>query len=129
MIAELHPPDERHPDLTLTITMQRPTQQEPDGYIRMTAQTNGPEGPRMEDAADGPHSEGTIVKVFEDALSYFRHGRKSWAAMHHRGREGGHERLSFSSLIHGRAENTISGQFQAHFHCHMNTPHHQSAEQ
>jgi hypothetical protein len=68
-------------DLTLTITIQRPKPDNPDGYIGMTvaSQTPGEPHPRFEDAADGKHSKSTMLRVFNDALSYFHTGHKAVA--------------------------------------------------
>ncbi len=53
--------------MTLTITIERRTPENPNGYIGMTAQKQAPgeDHPRFEDAADGMHSESTLVKVFD----------------------------------------------------------------
>lgn len=66
-------------DVTLTITIERPKPSNPDGYIGMTVmtQTPGEPHPRFEDAADGKHSKSTILRVFNDALSYFHTGHKA----------------------------------------------------
>lgn len=68
-------------DITLTINIQRPSEQAPEGYINLTAQANTKDGPRFEDGADGRHDDTTIKRVLLDVHSYFQNGRKSWVSL------------------------------------------------
>ena len=65
-------------DLTLTIHIQRPSEQAPDGYIGLTAEASTPDGKRFEDGADGKHDDMTMKRVLLDVHSYFQNGRKAW---------------------------------------------------
>jgi hypothetical protein len=77
-------------DVKLEITIERPSADNPLGYINMVAHSlkplPGESYLRSEDAADGPCTSVTINKVVADLWSYFRKGEKSWAV--HVGRPG-----------------------------------------
>ena len=74
-------------DVTLQIHIERPSASNPHGHISMSAQTKNPaeEHPRFEDAADGNHDGGTMLRVMQDVLSYFHTGRKCFANKASRG--------------------------------------------
>jgi hypothetical protein len=65
-------------DVTLTITIERPKPDKPDGYISMTAKSQAAHEPhpRFEDAADGPCNRHTMTRVFRDLFAYLETGRK-----------------------------------------------------
>jgi hypothetical protein len=82
MIAPV-PPHPPGVDLTLVISISRPTPDIPEGYVCMTAhpkpQKPGESIEQMEDAADGPLNEATIEAVIRDLRSYAANGRKAFA--------------------------------------------------
>jgi hypothetical protein len=85
---------EKLPDLILTISIDRPTADDPDGYISMLAHTKVTgqvDAPKFEDAADGPIDEKTIAQVIADFRSYVKTGHKrTWASRFKKPGENGH---------------------------------------
>jgi hypothetical protein len=79
-------------DVKLEITIERPSAENPLGYISMVARSLKPllgeSHLRFEDAADGPCTSVTINKVVADLWSYFRKGEKSFAGRIQRPDEG-----------------------------------------
>ena len=65
-------------DLTLTIHIHRPSEDEPDGCVSLTATAETPDGQRVEAGATGRHDDTTMKRVLLDVHSYLEHGRKSW---------------------------------------------------
>jgi hypothetical protein len=77
MIAEAPAPqDEPLVDLRLTIDIDRPSKDCPDGYVGMFVEEKGTK--RMAGAADGKHTEDAIKRVLIDVYSYFQNGRDAW---------------------------------------------------
>jgi hypothetical protein len=80
----LHRPqhDSELEDLVLVITLDRPTEDRPEGYMSMTAHTNprnSEQSPKMsEDAADGAITEATVQAIVRDLRSYIATGRKAF---------------------------------------------------
>jgi hypothetical protein len=70
-------------DIKLEITIERPTADDPMGYIGMVMKSAKPfpgeSHLRMEDAADGTCTPETLKKVVADLWSYFEHGHKTFA--------------------------------------------------
>ena len=68
-------------NVRLEITIERPTEDDPTGYIGLTAHSLKPElgesHIRQEDGADGTCTPETIGRVIADVLSYYEHGHKS----------------------------------------------------
>jgi hypothetical protein len=70
-------------DIKLEITIQRPTAEDPFGYIGMVSKNMKPlpgeTHLRGEDAADGTCSPETVKRVIDDLWSYYHTGKKSFA--------------------------------------------------
>jgi hypothetical protein len=58
-------------DLTLTIRIRRPNEEDPDGHISLTTDS-------AEDGVIGKHSDQTMKRVLLDVHSYIENGRRSW---------------------------------------------------
>jgi hypothetical protein len=63
------------PDLQLTLTIERPSRDNPEGYICLTA--NELHSERGQDGSDGPHSTETLANCFADIASFYATGQKS----------------------------------------------------
>jgi len=91
MVADTRPPepnDDPNDDVTLTITIQRPTKEQPEGNIALTTEKVTPHGLRYENASSGKHDQTTMTRVLHDAQGYFANGRKLWT---NRVRKHGHD--------------------------------------
>jgi hypothetical protein len=68
-------------DIKLTITIIRPTEEKPKGYIGLVMSNleplPGETWTRGCDCADGPHTEETLQKVIADIRSYVEMGLRS----------------------------------------------------
>ncbi len=62
--------------LRLIIDIDRPSEEDPCGYIGLIVQQKGSD--RREDGVDGMHDEQTIKRLLEDVYSYFKTGRGAW---------------------------------------------------
>jgi len=71
-------------DLRLEITIERPTAENPFGYIGMVATSLAPLSGKSQiccqDAADGTCTPETLQRVVGDVWSYFQNGQKAFAA-------------------------------------------------
>jgi DNA-binding transcriptional regulator YdaS (Cro superfamily) len=81
-------------DIKLEITIERPTADDPMGYIGMVVKNAKPlpgeSHLRMEDAADGTCTPETLKKVVADLWSYYEHGKKAFSTrVGHRGSSRG----------------------------------------
>ena len=69
-------------NLVLTISIDRPSAEFPEGYLCMTAhlKSNDPNHPAIafEDAADGPLTAETLESLICDLRSYVANGRKAF---------------------------------------------------
>jgi hypothetical protein len=83
MIAPVHPikPSEPHPDLMLVISIDRPSPENPHGFMCLTAhrKTGSKEEPLIdfEDGPDGAIDSKTEEAIIADIRSYIAKGRKS----------------------------------------------------
>jgi hypothetical protein len=86
-------PDGPRDSLLLAISIERPSEQIPEGYVCMTAHFKSidPEHPAIafEDATDGPLTEETIESLIRDLRSYVANGRKAFTNDVERGEEPG----------------------------------------